>query len=81
MWCGDVWKTIVRLRSERRDLNIFVFDYDYGVGVITRGEPEGMLSFTEEEIDKMTYEDLEKNRKNFLNLKEASFFENFLENP
>jgi len=39
-WSGDVWKTIVRLRSERTDLCVRVVDCDHGVGVISRGRPE-----------------------------------------
>ncbi len=42
-WNGDVWKTICRLRSTHDDLNIFVLDCDKGMGIITRGKPEGLL--------------------------------------
>ena len=35
-WCGDVWRTIVRIRRERSELDAFVLDCDYGVGVVVR---------------------------------------------
>jgi hypothetical protein len=68
-WSGDVWKTIVRLRSERADLRVGVVDCDHGVGIIFRGAPEGQLHFTEQEIDRLGYNDLEKDRRRLLNLK------------
>ncbi|MDP1694647.1 MAG: class I SAM-dependent methyltransferase [Candidatus Woesearchaeota archaeon] len=79
MWCGDVWKAIVHLRSTRDDLHIFVLNTDYGIGVITRGKPENMLQFTAQEIQQMTYADLSNNRKEFLNLKNPDFFASFLQ--
>jgi len=77
-WCGDVWKTIVHLRSFHEDLNIFVLDHDYGLGIITRGEPDNMLSFSMEELNELAYKDLEKNREELLNLKKVDFFREFL---
>jgi hypothetical protein len=69
-WSGDVWKTIVRLRSERADLHVGVLDCDHGVGIIFRGEPEGRLDFTEQDINRLGYNDLEKDRPRLLNLKD-----------
>lgn len=74
----EVWKTIVYIRSNYKDLNAFVLDRDYGMGIILRGNQENPLSFTPEEIKSMTYADLEKNRKNFLNLKSSDYFDQFL---
>ncbi|SHK96370.1 Methyltransferase domain-containing protein [Chitinophaga jiangningensis] len=73
-WNGDVWKSILHMRSTRKDLNVFVLDCDFGLGIITKGEPESMLSFTPEEIERLTYADLVKNREAWLNLKPASYF-------
>jgi hypothetical protein len=73
-WNGDVWKAIVHLRSLRNDVNVFVLDCDHGLGIITKAKPESKLSFSEEEIKKLSYEDLNANRKNFLGLKPASYF-------
>ena len=78
-WSGDVWKTVVYLRSNYDDLNIFVLDYDYGIGIITKGKQDSSLKYSIEEIRNLTYNDLEKNRKNLLNLKSIEYFNNFLE--
>lgn len=71
-WNGDVWKTIVHLRSTRKDLNIFVLDIDHGLGVVTRSGDDfsntKMLSYTPTQIDNMDYKDLRDNRVELLNL-------------
>jgi len=77
-WCGDVWKTIVYLRSCHLQLNVFVLDCDYGVGVITRGEPESVLPYSPEDIRQMDYRDLADNRQRFLNLKQPEYLETFI---
>ena len=53
-------------------------NFDFGLGIITKGEPENMLEFPKEEIMKMTYHDLEKDRTRILNLKDQSFLTQFL---
>ncbi len=68
-WNGDVWKAIVYLRSCRFDLNIFVLDCDYGLGIITKGTPDNMLNIAPVDIPALTYDDLVANREEFLNLK------------
>lgn len=78
LWCGDVWKAIVYLRSTASDLEVFVLDCDMGIGVIRRGRPEQPLRSTAKEIEAMSYEDLRKNRKELLNLKPEEFFYDFL---
>ena len=79
MWCGDVWKAICALRSRRNDLEVFVLDCDFGLGIVHRGKPESSLSLTTEEISKMNYDDLERDRDLLLNLKPESYFETFLQ--
>lgn len=80
-WNGDVWKTILHLRSTRDDINVFVLDCDHGLGVITRGKPEQRLSFTPAEIDALRYEDLQQNRKEWLNLKPPMYFFEYFNIP
>ncbi|MBU2634663.1 MAG: class I SAM-dependent methyltransferase [Nanoarchaeota archaeon] len=77
-WNGDVWKAIVYLRSKHNDLNIFTFDCDCGLGIITKGKPECILDYSFKDIESMTYDDLKLNRKKFLNFKELDFFQDFL---
>ncbi|MFL5810006.1 MAG: class I SAM-dependent methyltransferase [Flavisolibacter sp.] len=74
VWNGDVWKTIVHLRSSREDVNVFVLDCDEGLGVVTFGKPENKLNFTPHQIDAFSYAEFSENRKEWLNLKPASYF-------
>ena len=62
-WTGDCWKAWVKIRQERSDLNMFVIDTDYGCGVISRGN-QTVLPVNEE----LTWDLLDKNRKELLNL-------------
>ena len=77
-WNGDVWKTICRLRSTYQDLNVFVLDCDQGLGIITQGKPEGLLSFTPAQVDNLIYSDLAKDRQMLLNLKDKDYLYEFL---
>jgi hypothetical protein len=62
-WTGDVWKAWVKLRATRRDLTMFVVDTDFGCGVIRRGRQE-----TVKIPGKLTYDLLDQNRIQWLNL-------------
>ena len=74
-WMGDVWKTIVYLRSLREDLKVFVLDCDDGVGILTKGHSTlPRLPFCEEEIKQLSYQDLARSRETFLNLKPLEYF-------
>jgi hypothetical protein len=78
-WCGDVWKAICYLRSTRKDLKIFVLDCDHGLGIITKGKSENHLELSELDLANMTYDDLSRNKNQLLNLKDATYFFEFLE--
>jgi hypothetical protein len=67
-WNGDVYKAIVRLRS-RHDVRVAVLDTDQGVGIVTRGVSECTLVMVEEDIDRLEYEDLDRDRKRLLDLR------------
>lgn len=81
-WSGDVWKTIVHLRSGRNDLHIFVLDCDMGVGIVTRAHATRRttkrLPYAAEEIAQLCYHDLDHQRKVLLNLKHPRYFYDFL---
>lgn len=77
-WTGDVWKALVRLQSEREDLNIVTLDVDYGMAIITRGKNQNKVNFTLEQIKNFTYADLEKNRVQWLNLKDSDYLDEVL---
>ena len=68
-WNGDVWKTVVRLRSQACDLDITVLDCDEGLGLIRRGTTGELLSFTADQIQTLSYADLACDRKRLLNLR------------
>ena len=77
-WNGDVWKVMLHMQSLRSDVNAFVLDCDHGLGIITWGKPEKKLKYTKDQINSLTYEDFNKNRKDFINLKSPSYlYENF----
>jgi hypothetical protein len=78
-WSGDVWKTIVNLRSNRSDLNIFVLDCDHGIGFITYGKPDKMLQWSEDKIAAMSYQDLAENREELINLKPPQYIHQLLQ--
>lgn len=78
-WCGDVWKALVLLRTQHSDLRIFVLDADCGLGIVTRGIPENRLTLSKEALDQMSYEDLDKDRVNLLNLKPPEYLYQFLD--
>jgi hypothetical protein len=78
IWSGDVWKSIVYLRSTRRDLKIAVLKCDTGVGVVRKGPPESRLAYSPEQIEALTYSDLAADRKRLLNLKSPRYLDEFL---
>jgi hypothetical protein len=79
IWCGDVWKTICHLRIHRKDLQVFVLDCDFGLGVVRKGKSDLDLNLSQAELDKMTYDDVVNGTENFLNLKDESYLFEFLE--
>ena len=72
-WNGDVWKAIVHLRSLRKDIDVFVLDCDYGLGIITKRKPENNLNFSPLQISSFTYEEFNANRGQWINLKRADY--------
>ena len=77
-WSGDVWKAIVHLRSTRKDLRITVLECDFGVGIVRKGLPESRLSYSPQEIEALSYQDLAADRERLLNLKPPRYLGEFL---
>ena len=73
-WNGDVWRTLLHLRSLRNDINVFTLDCDHGLGIITKGKTENKLNYSLEEILQFKYEDFNANRAQWINLKPADYF-------
>lgn len=78
-WNGDVWKTIVKFRSERKDLEIVVFNCDHGIGMVRPGKPENTLNYTSGQVEGLVYQDLKAKREELLNLKSPETFSTFIE--
>jgi hypothetical protein len=78
LWSGDVWKTIVHLRSTRDDLRVAVLKCDFGVGIIRKGTPDSQLTYSAEEVAALGYADLAADRQRLLNLQPASYLSEFL---
>jgi Methyltransferase domain len=77
-WCGDVWKTILYLRSNRPDLRVFVLDCDYGLGIVTKGASDSILDMSKERLEVIQYEEVMNGQENLLNLKEPKYLYEFL---
>ncbi|MEO8720661.1 MAG: class I SAM-dependent methyltransferase [Ginsengibacter sp.] len=73
-WNGDVWRTLLHLRSFRDDINVFTLDCDHGLGIITKGKSENNLNYSLDEILQFNYEDFNANRAKWINLKPADYF-------
>ncbi len=78
-WCGDTYKAVIHLRSQHDQLRVFVIDADYGLGVVTRGEPESMLRYSPAQIAALAYADLGPRKAAILNLKPPQHFLQWIE--
>ncbi|MGC4020676.1 MAG: class I SAM-dependent methyltransferase [Cyclobacteriaceae bacterium] len=76
VWNGDVWKTILNIRSLRSDLTAFVLDCDHGLGIVVK-RPSVTLPFSFENIDDFTFEDFRANRNHWLNLQRPEYLFEF----
>jgi len=77
-WSGDVYKTIIYLRTFYKDLFVAVLNCDHGVGIIKRGEPENTLNLTLDEIRNIDFFKLMERKEELLNLKSWDWFINWL---
>ncbi len=62
IWLGDCWKSWVHLRAEL-EYSMFVVDTDFGCGIIQEGDPISVTINGD-----LTYDNLNRNRKEWLNL-------------
>lgn len=80
-WCGDVWKTIVHLKKHHSELDVFVVDCDYGIGIISPNKQ--MLNvnpvLTDSEIETLNYSVIQNNKSEAINLKSPGYFNNYIE--
>jgi hypothetical protein len=73
-WNGDVWKSIIKLRTERKDLKINVVDTDWGVGIVRFGKQK---TYDKAPLEKcLDYHYLDQNREELLNIISVEEFYN-----
>lgn len=62
-WNGTVWKSFVKLHMSSDNLRMYCVDCDWGIGIIKKGKSKKLKN-----KQQINYENLEKNRKELLNL-------------
>ena len=68
-WNGDVWKSIVELRT-KKNLDIFTSQIDFGVAVIRKRPNSRILNLKNDLIfEKLKFKDYYYNHLNFMNIK------------
>lgn len=68
-WNGTVWKSIVKLRFNRKDLFVFVIDEDFGVGIIRFNKAKDSKLIEKYPMEKcLQYDFFDKHRQELLNL-------------
>ncbi len=77
-WNGDVWKTILHIRSNLPDWQAIVLDCDFGVGIAVRRKNYDLVKMTVDQIKELDYSHLEKNRKTYLGLQSPEYLYEFL---
>ena len=55
IWTGDCWKAWFKLRGIRKDLEMFIVESDWGVGVIKKGFQD-IVEELDMPLEKMTWE-------------------------
>ena len=66
-WNGDVWKSIVELRT-KPNLEVFTCEIDFGVGVIRKKNNTNPLDIKINDFKKLKFKDYYHNNKVFMNV-------------
>jgi len=66
-WNGDVWKSIVELRT-KSNLEVFTCEIDFGVGVIRKKINTKPLDIRINDFKKLKFKDYYHNNKEFMNV-------------
>jgi hypothetical protein len=78
-WNGDVFRTVIQLRSELTTHRVLVLDDDQGLGVVYPGEPDEVLDWTPDRIRALDFDAFQNDQAQLLNLKPPSHFDLVLE--
>ncbi len=81
-WNGDVWKVAYFLRFYREDLSFFTLDHDHGVGVLSGFKNASVSVAPSNEVLErcrlLDYSILERQRRQILDLRPASYCRRFI---
>ena len=66
-WNGDVWKSIVELRT-RKNLEVFTSEIDFGVGIIQKKENSKILDLKIDNFKNLKFKDYFHRNKEFMNV-------------
>jgi len=66
-WNGDVWKSIVALRT-RIDLDIFTCEIDFGIAIITKKNNTKILKLNIDNFKNLKFKDYYYNHQEFMNI-------------
>jgi len=81
-WMGDVYKTMIWAKTHLHDFDVFTLDCDCGIGVVSKSskiKKQNVISLSETKIKELTYDELEKNKGDYLNLYAADFISEYIE--
>ena len=73
-WTGDVWRSFVKVRQEREDIEAFVVDTDWGVGILRKGKSEKLVIPDGVEIN---YANFVLNKEVWMNVRCVEWFKEF----
>lgn len=74
VWHGDVWKAILKLRTDNLQVSIFTVDTDEGCSVITKGKQKLFITGVSRK-ESFSYSYFDAHRKEILNLISVAEFE------
>lgn len=66
---SELWRIVLSLRALHDDVDVITFDNPGSWAVVTKGANTNRLPFTAQEIEQMAFEDFQKNKSDFLNIK------------
>jgi len=78
IWSGDVWKSIYDIKINYPEIDYFVLNKDYGLGILSKknGNENNYVPKFDENISNLDFSFLERNRNDILNLKDVKYFRN-----
>lgn len=72
VWTGDCWKAWAYFRMKRKDLNMFVVNTDFGLGIITKGKQQLFVPY--KNISQLKYSFFKNHKHKLMNMIETNAF-------